>query len=87
MFIPKNIKNIFFWSSWFLVQLSFGRVVVLSSCRLLELVLAELVLVDLSVVELSVFELTDYCRLAHLRPPTPARTHFLGLNIMKRSLT
>jgi hypothetical protein len=45
-----------------LVELSFGRVVVWSSCRLVEVVL-----VELSVVELSVVELTDYPLMAPIR--------------------
>jgi hypothetical protein len=49
------LELIVVWSSWNLVELLFGPLVVLSTCRLVELVL-----VDRSVVELSVVELSDY---------------------------
>jgi hypothetical protein len=54
------------WSSWLnlvqlvLVELSFGQVVVLASCRLVELVSVDLSVVDLVVVELVLVELKDY---------------------------
>jgi hypothetical protein len=66
MSLPKK-KSPKKWSSWLtmvqlvLVKLSFGRVVVWSSCRLVKLVL-----IDLSVVELSVVELSDY-RIGHMQ--------------------
>jgi hypothetical protein len=61
MLFQNTFQNLIFWSNWstlvqlILVELSFGRVVVWSSC-----LLVKLVSVDLSVVELSVVELTDY---------------------------